>query len=281
MNTIKKLLLDCLGMVPDAVLPVKVSKPHNTEDGLCYGLLERNPLDGGLALYDIYNGPKINPTLMPLGQFGPVRLVGFLVDAMKAVKAFHRWDFVQDEERYLPNGQFFWTGVLTDGIRFLYWKTDPMDRSFERTFCHIYNSILMTEDQEEIYFPWTSENSNIVTDCLNSLENPDDFCGDGGALEQLEFLPWEKCEIWDSIRSEDIRHKVSPLLNGTDEDNQLECNIPVCGGKAVIDRCYQIPGDGTMWFHVVGEGVDVDEEGYANFDAFGLEDLEVILKALS
>lgn len=87
------------------------------------------------------------------------------------------------------------------------------------------------------------------------------------------------------IEVEDLRHKISLLLNGTDENNPIKCNILVGEEEAQglstlqmphIDKCYQIPGDGTMWFHIK---YSPDEE-WMNFDDFDMYDLKKIYEGL-
>ncbi len=190
-----------------------------------------------------------------------------------------KWDFIYDEERYTPDGRLFWAGLLTNGEDYLYWKTDPTEYSDEPTTCHIYNSILMTDDSEEVAYIWTAENDELVVNCLNNLEDPMRFSGDDSALLELEFLPFEQCSKYEDNQREVLRREISPLLNGTDIDFQMECDITVCDGKTHIDRCHQIPGEGTIWFHLSEKGdMETDEEGYVNFDDFSITDLHTILE---
>ena len=86
------------------------------------------------------------------------------------------------------------------------------------------------------------------------------------------------------IEVEGIRHEVSALLNGTSEEEPRECEImeigedEACGLSSLelpmIDKAFEVEGEGTIWFHIYGE------EDYRNFDEFSLSDLRKILAGL-
>lgn len=93
----------------------------------------------------------------------------------------------------------------------------------------------------------------------------------------------------EDIEREEIRHRVSLLLDGTDEDNPKECDIIVGEWEAQglsslelphITKCFQVPGDGTMWFHCHGAVNENGEEAWMNFDDFDIHDLRAILEGL-
>lgn len=46
----------------------------------------------------------------------------------------------------------------------------------------------MDEESEECSYPWTAENDAIVTECLNGLKEPTDYCGDASPLRTLKFI---------------------------------------------------------------------------------------------
>ena len=207
--------------------------------------------------------------------------LGCMLSAAEPRPVGPKWDFVADEERYTDDGRLFWTGLLTNGENFLYWQTAPTENSDEPTECCIYNSILMTDDTVEVCYPWAAVNDEMVVNCLNSLDDPNNYCGDDSALLQLEFVPFEQCDEYDEYYREYIRRQMSPLLNDTDENNLKPCDIVVCDGLARIDSCYEIPGEGTIWFHFSEPGdIPVDEGGYANFDDLDKIDLMAILELL-
>ena len=104
----------------------------------------------------------------------------------------------------------------------------------------------------------------------------------------------------EDIKWQELRHAISHHLIDTDEEHPI---IFTPNGEAIIgeewietyglstldmlhcDRIFQIPGDGTIWFHLAGDydendptGLlwhDLEEEGFLN-----LHDLEEILESL-
>ena len=126
------------------------------------------------------------------------------------------------------------------------------------------------------------------------------YCGGPTIRDTFRDSPcWicDDCECMfdeEDIEREEICHRVSLLLDGTDEDNPKECDIIVGEWEAQglsslelphITKCWQIPSDGTMWFYIDGakvvekntnELVDV----YYNFDDFDIHDLRAILEGL-
>ena len=123
------------------------------------------------------------------------------------------------------------------------------------------------------------------------------YCGSknfkwvGNAFSENNKTPYHchECDCWfneEIVIREDIRHKMSALLMDTDESNQMECKIQIepsesCGLSTlhmpIIDHCYQMPCEGTLWFHVDG---CVENEGYINFDDIDTHDLKTILEKL-
>lgn len=107
-----------------------------------------------------------------------------------AGKETSHWKFLADEnfpDEWGANS----AGVLTDGTHFLYWHALKDNENDPVETCHIYNSIYMTEDTEEIYYPWTAENDALVIAALNASneQNDNHWCGDDSALRQIEFKP--------------------------------------------------------------------------------------------
>lgn len=103
------------------------------------------------------------------------------------------WHFAYDEERYSDEGDCTFLGVLTDGRRYLFFRTTEDNDEGDYT-CHIHNSLLMDEDSEECSYPWSAENDAILLGCLNGLQNPNDYCGEGSPLRTLAFKSAAWCE---------------------------------------------------------------------------------------
>ena len=102
------------------------------------------------------------------------------------------------------------------------------------------------------------------------------------------------------IRWEDLRHGISHYLIDTDENNPIvfEPNMEVVIGENWpetvglstldmyhLDRIFQIPGDGMIFFHIDGEYDETDSTGlkWHNLDEEGFldfHDMEEILDAL-
>jgi len=88
----------------------------------------------------------------------------------------------------------------------------------------------------------------------------------------------------DAIR-EEYRHKISALLMDTSEENQKKCEICLENPHAVglsclemdwIDSAFQVPGDGTIWFHKEHELKD----SYLEFDEMEIWELKCIFEGL-
>ena len=96
-----------------------------------------------------------------------------------------QWRIIYDEED--PVDERF-HGVISDGRPFhsLFFRAES-DVPGELETCHVFNSILMTEDTEECSFPWTDENFGILFDCLNSLSGPEEYSGEGSPIRTLPF----------------------------------------------------------------------------------------------
>ena len=85
-------------------------------------------------------------------------------------------------------------------------------------------------------------------------------------------------------RTEGLRHKISALLNGTSEEHPHECEITIgesdaCGLSSLelptVIACFEMEGDGTIWFMIDGVG------DWTDFDDMELEDLEKIYNELN
>lgn len=122
------------------------------------------------------------------------------------------------------------------------------------------------------------------------------FCGNRAGIETYEdryHCPACDCDrLFDEedIVREDYRHRISRILSDTDEDRQMECSIPIgedsaCGLSSLelpeVVSCYQVPGEGTIWFHIYGYVNPVNgEKDYMNFDDLETCDLKRLAEGL-
>lgn len=97
----------------------------------------------------------------------------------------NKWDFTYDEEVFDDWGQNI-GGLITNGDDYLFYHVYPHKNGGE-PYCHIYNSIWMSDDTEECCYPWTSENDEILINALNNAESIIGITGDDGLLHQIEF----------------------------------------------------------------------------------------------
>ena len=95
------------------------------------------------------------------------------------------WDFRYEEEHFDTAGENF-VGALTNGNRFLFWHAFAEGEN-KPVICHIYDSLLMTPENEICSYLWTAENDGRVTAALNGLEDESDWCGEHCPLRTLEF----------------------------------------------------------------------------------------------
>lgn len=133
------------------------------------------------------------------------------------------------------------------------------------------------------------------------------FCGEKGNVEPYEDrMHCTLCDMLfddEDIIREDIRHQVSHILIDTDENDQMWVHIPLSGpvksvdtfldektlaalnglDEIVVDRMYQIPGDGTIWLRVQGLSLQnggTDEELWLAFDDLSTDDLRKVLHCI-
>lgn len=104
----------------------------------------------------------------------------------------------------------------------------------------------------------------------------------------------------DDIKWQELRHIISHNLIDTDEEHPFafgDNNKPIIGENWVetfglstndmfhIDKIFQIPGDGTIWFHIQGEYDKTDPTGlkWHDLEEGGLltnNDLKVIIESM-
>lgn len=100
------------------------------------------------------------------------------------------WDFAYEEEIHETLRDYM-QGVITDNCgRMLFYRAYPGG------MCRVYASIaeMVDDGQAEVEYPWNAENDSILLDGLNSLEDPDDFFGEGSPIRVLVFKEAEECE---------------------------------------------------------------------------------------
>lgn len=142
-----------------------------------------------------------------------------------------------------------------------------------------------------------------IADWLEDHIDEEEWAGEGGLTkcpfcesEDIELVPagdgWDKphyhCKICDclfdeeDVERENLRHQISPLLNGTSEEKPLEIffNLPSAEEEAqglssleipAIDKVFELEGDGTIYYHIVGDD-------WHDLDELSIGDLKALLK---
>lgn len=114
--------------------------------------------------------------------------LGWLLCAADSSKKRSKWDFLYEERA--KDGTL--SGFLTDGTRFLFFRTWT-NPDTGADMCGIYESIHMDDDTEMCRYEWDCDNDELLIDCLNSLEDPDDYRGEDSPVRKLEFRNiWEE-----------------------------------------------------------------------------------------
>ena len=93
------------------------------------------------------------------------------------------------------------------------------------------------------------------------------YCGSRHFHQVGERYVCDDCQ-WlfdeDDIRWQELRHEISHRLIDTDEEHPVVFgNHPLLTGDKECDSIFQVPGDGTIWLHLVDE--------YDNSDPTGLK----------
>ncbi len=92
----------------------------------------------------------------------------------------------------------------------------------------------------------------------------------------------------EDITREDLRHKISCLLNGTSEEKPAEIffNLPSAEEEAqglssleipAIEKIFEMEGEGTMWYHISGEREDNGEDTWHDIDELPIKDMKGLL----
>lgn len=106
------------------------------------------------------------------------------------------------------------------------------------------------------------------------------------SLGDLNEYHCTECDCWfddDDIVREGLRHAISPILNGTTEENPMPLNAVIGEGEAqglsglelpVVVSAFEVEGEGTIWFNIDGCAEPM------NFDDLDTSDLKIILDEL-
>ena len=100
--------------------------------------------------------------------------------------AKREWKFVYDEEVCDTLGSNF-MGIITDGKRFLFFQALP-DEDLKDERCYIYSSMMsmFSRDSEELCYPWTKANDELLLEALNSLdEESTRYCGEDSVYHEF------------------------------------------------------------------------------------------------
>lgn len=172
--------------------------------------------DGGLRWYDLVEvsanngnplvcyelkGERINDFARDLGAEDIRNILYAIGHPVKETpEKKPEWDFTYDEE-FPDSAGYNCVGILRDKnsdspFSCLFFHILKDDEDDEVETMHIYSSLynLFKADCDEIAFPWTSENEDILVAYLNGLPDIVNLCGDDGLLRQLEFVRQEKKE---------------------------------------------------------------------------------------
>lgn len=95
----------------------------------------------------------------------------------------------------------------------------------------------------------------------------------------------------EEIERQELRHQISPLLNGTSEEEPAEIffNLPSAEEDAqglssleipAIEKIFEMEGEGTMWYHLYGEREDNGEDTWRDLDELPIGDLRGLLDYL-
>lgn len=101
------------------------------------------------------------------------------------------WEFVYDEEVHDPRKPNV-VGTISNGKNVLFYRIEP-SRNGETEICSIFSSMqcLISGEEAEVSYPWTSDNDDKVIEALNSLQDYSRLCGENSILKEIEFKDYE------------------------------------------------------------------------------------------
>ena len=100
--------------------------------------------------------------------------------------AKREWKFVYDVEVCDTLGSNF-VGIITDGKRFHFFQAVP-DEELNDQRCYIYSSMMsmFNHENEELSYPWTAENDELLLKAVNSLdEESRRYCGEDSVYHEF------------------------------------------------------------------------------------------------
>ena len=101
-----------------------------------------------------------------------------------------KWGILYDEEHFDAAGDCF-CGVISnlEYGKCLFFTVSKENEDDEVETMRVYNSVTFDESTEEVRFPWTNENEELLLNCLNYACG-DNYSGDGSPIRTL-FLDEE------------------------------------------------------------------------------------------
>ena len=123
-----------------------------------------------------------------------------------------KWDFMYEEEIH-EEFRDYMQGVITDGIRMLFYRTYNTSNKYR--ICKVYASIneMVNDGQEEVSYHWNAENDAILIDALNNLQDPNSYCGEGSPIRTLKFRKRDR-----ATKISHIIRKIDKFLHETKDD---------------------------------------------------------------
>lgn len=99
----------------------------------------------------------------------------------------NKWKFIYDEEVLDSWGRNF-LGVISNGKDTLFYHIVP-ESNGGTEICHVFSSLqcLLSGDEPEVSYPWTSDNDDKLLEALNSLRDSSRLCGENSILGEIDF----------------------------------------------------------------------------------------------
>lgn len=103
----------------------------------------------------------------------------------------NKWKFIYDEEIYDSWGLNS-VGVISNGKSVLFYRTISSSNGGTE-ICSIYSSMqcLISGEEAEVSYPWTSDNDDKLLEALNSLHDSSRLCGENSILGEIDFQDYD------------------------------------------------------------------------------------------